>query len=76
MKKEYISNLIYADVYNSYGPTEASICATYHLCTEEDPDLVPIGKPIDGYSIYILNRYNELQPVSVPGEICISYNFV
>ncbi|WP_165761332.1 AMP-binding protein, partial [Niastella koreensis] len=60
--------------YNGYGPTEAGICAAvFHLNREPSItiDSVPIGRPIANARIYIIDKYNSLVPVNVPGEICI-----
>ncbi|GIO15046.1 surfactin synthase subunit 3 [Cohnella xylanilytica] len=72
-KYEHYSRLVRrASVYNSYGPTEATVCATYWRCGEEPLKNVPIGTPIAGYNVYILDAAGRLMPVGVPGEICIS----
>lgn len=72
LKKEYISNIIKnCDVYNTYGPTESTVCATYYKCNENLEDNIPIGKPIANYSVYILNKEGKVQPIGLPGELCI-----
>ena len=56
-------------ILNTYGPTEATVIATYAEC---HPDLpVTLGKPLPGYTVSILDE--QLQPVDdgVPGELCI-----
>lgn len=61
-----------ANVYNVYGPTEATIDCTYRLCPrEKEPRRAPIGTPIANTQIYILNKNLELSPVGVAGEIFI-----
>ncbi len=73
LKPEYITNLIkYADIYNTYGPTEATVCATYYKCTEPVVKNIPIGKPIANYQVYILDRDENPVPIGVEGELCIS----
>ncbi|MFF2089439.1 amino acid adenylation domain-containing protein [Paenibacillus sp. NPDC058174] len=58
---------------NLYGPTEATVDVTYYDCSDGDlPIQVPIGKPIDNTSIYIINEGGKLQPVGIAGELCIS----
>ncbi|MDP4147651.1 MAG: amino acid adenylation domain-containing protein, partial [Bacillota bacterium] len=58
---------------NAYGPTEATIYATkYSLIDINEERNVPIGKPLSNTRIYIVNKNNKLQPVGVPGELCIS----
>lgn len=73
LKKQHVSRLLQnAEVYNSYGPTETTVCAAYHRCQDSDGDSMPIGKPIPGCRIYILNRSGQLQPPGIPGELCIA----
>lgn len=58
---------------NLYGPTEATIEVTYYDCLDNGRiEVVPIGKPIDNIRIYILDKYLELQPIGVTGELYIS----
>ncbi|UCH92293.1 MAG: amino acid adenylation domain-containing protein [Candidatus Aminicenantes bacterium] len=73
LKREYIDNLIkIGTVYNTYGPTETTICAAYHQVNRAGASAVPIGRPITNYRLYILNRHGHGLPIGVPGEICIS----
>ncbi|MBP2000609.1 amino acid adenylation domain-containing protein [Paenibacillus shirakamiensis] len=76
LKPEYISNLTqHARIYNTYGPTEATVCATYYECPSSLPShsvRVPIGRPILNYRVYILNEQNQLMPIGLAGEICIA----
>lgn len=72
LKPDYYSRLLdRASIYNTYGPTEATVCATYHRCSEEDRDFVPIGRPILNYTVYVVDESDKLLPVGIPGEICI-----
>ncbi len=72
LKKEFIDNLLsIGRVYNTYGPTETTVCASYYRCRGGDPSGVPIGRPIDGYRVYIMDWYSNLLPVGVAGELCI-----
>jgi amino acid adenylation domain-containing protein len=58
---------------NIYGPTEAAVYASsYSLSQWSGGNWVPIGKPLPNVEIYILDRYDHLQPVGVPGELCIT----
>ena len=58
---------------NLYGPTEATVDVTYYDCpTDQKISNVPIGKPIDNISIYILSKDQKIQPVGIPGELCIA----
>jgi amino acid adenylation domain-containing protein/non-ribosomal peptide synthase protein (TIGR01720 family) len=62
-------------ITNVYGPTECCVDSTFYEITTENiktVDDIPIGVPMPNEQIYILNKKNELQPVGVPGELCIS----
>ncbi|WP_028545356.1 non-ribosomal peptide synthetase [Paenibacillus taiwanensis] len=73
LKPAYINQLVQIGrVYNTYGPTEATVCATYHRCTGSEQQDVPIGKPIFNYNVYVMDNYFELLPIGVVGEICIA----
>ncbi|HEX9061552.1 MAG TPA: amino acid adenylation domain-containing protein [Clostridia bacterium] len=56
---------------NLYGPTEATIDVSYFDCGLEDYDSVPIGRPIDNIKLLIMDKNMQLQPIGVPGELCI-----
>jgi len=75
VKTDYIDKFMEtAEVYNTYGPTESTVCATYYRCSES-PGLsgdVPIGKPLAGYRIYIEDKYGNLSPIGVGGELCVA----
>lgn len=58
-------------IHNLYGPTEASIDVTAFTTSPEDTR-IPIGRPISNTCIYILDADLRLQPVGVPGEICLA----
>ncbi|WP_256701518.1 non-ribosomal peptide synthetase, partial [Paenibacillus sp. P3E] len=60
-----------AKLYNMYGPTETTVWSTYELITE-NVKKITIGKPIANTSILVLNDENNLQPIGIIGEICIS----
>ena len=58
---------------NLYGPTEATIDVSYYDCSPgEQPDTIPIGKPIDNIALYVLNREGQIQPIGFQGELCIA----
>ncbi|MEE3956196.1 amino acid adenylation domain-containing protein [Peribacillus frigoritolerans] len=58
---------------NLYGPTEATVDVTFFNCPPgNDLDIVPIGRPIQNVHLYVVNTHNQLQPIGVPGELCIS----
>ncbi|UCH95062.1 MAG: amino acid adenylation domain-containing protein [Candidatus Aminicenantes bacterium] len=58
---------------NIYGPTEATIYTSkYSLSCWSGEGIIPIGKPLQNTTLYILNRSSHLQPPGVTGELCIS----
>lgn len=62
-------------IMNGYGPSEASDDITQYIITEPLPDntpSIPIGKPLPNLTMYVLDQDLQLQPVGVPGELCVS----
>ncbi|CCK30419.1 hypothetical protein BN159_6040 [Streptomyces davaonensis JCM 4913] len=61
-------------VVNEYGPTEATVgCMEYRL-EPSDPlprGAVPIGHPVPGARLYVLDRCLRPVPAGVPGELYI-----
>jgi amino acid adenylation domain-containing protein len=61
-----------AALYNFYGPTEATIDATYQdFARERSTGEVAIGRPIGKTQVYILDPRMEPVPVGLSGEIYI-----
>lgn len=62
------------NVYNGYGPTEATVNATIHKISSERDYArgIPIGKPSPGKEVLILNDRLKLVPAGVVGELCLS----
>jgi amino acid adenylation domain-containing protein/non-ribosomal peptide synthase protein (TIGR01720 family) len=54
---------------NTYGPTEATIVATWWEVTSVDT--VSIGKPIPNVYIYVLDENLNQVPIGIPGELYI-----
>lgn len=60
-------------LHDLYGPTEATVYATYFDTSEWDEKRRnPIGKPLDNYRIYVVDSFGKIQPLGVPGELWIS----
>jgi amino acid adenylation domain-containing protein len=55
---------------NGYGPTEATIWATYADCQDGNRK-PPIGRPIANTQTYVLNSFLQPVPVGLPGELYI-----
>ncbi|MGK0189367.1 MAG: amino acid adenylation domain-containing protein [Verrucomicrobiales bacterium] len=60
-----------AKLYNEYGPTEATVWCCVQKLDESMVDPVPIGKPLPGTEIYLLDKARQLVPQGIPGEIYI-----
>ncbi|MBV6662338.1 amino acid adenylation domain-containing protein [Pseudomonas yamanorum] len=64
-------------LYNTYGPTEATVTATALDCADYVsgaaalPLVMPIGKVLDGRSIYLVDDALNPVPVGVVGELLI-----
>ena len=60
-----------AEVWNMYGPTETTIYSTIHRVTVEDlrAGSIPIGRPIQNTSAYVLDQALNPVPAGVPGEL-------
>ncbi|CDZ24038.1 hypothetical protein CCDG5_0919 [[Clostridium] cellulosi] len=59
------------ELVNEYGPTESTVVASIYRNLTEDTNTI-IGKPAANTKIYILSKSGNLQPIGVPGELCIS----
>ncbi|MBX0292998.1 amino acid adenylation domain-containing protein [Hymenobacter sp. HSC-4F20] len=72
LKPEYISRVVGQPValYNTYGPTESTVCATYHKVERLEPN-IPIGTPLYNREVYVLNEARQVQPVGQEGELYI-----
>jgi amino acid adenylation domain-containing protein len=57
---------------NAYGPTEATVCATAYECPAGEQSAPPLGEPLPGVELLLLD--DRLQPVGDgrPGELCIA----
>lgn len=67
---EKIRSISEAQILNIYGPTETTLCAAAKdLSTAKE---VTIGKPNPNYRSYVLNKYSQMKPWGMPGELCIA----
>jgi bacitracin synthase 3 len=58
-------------IIHCYGPTENTTFSTTFQVDKEYDMRIPIGKPIGNSSAFIVDKYDHLQPVGVPGELCV-----
>jgi amino acid adenylation domain-containing protein len=59
---------------NMYGITETTVHVTYRPITQADlqqPGRSPIGRPIPGWEVFVLNPQGQPAPVGVPGELYV-----
>ena len=63
-------------ILNHYGPTEATVGAVSHelgeASREHRPGTVPIGRPLAGGAVYVLDAERQPVPVGVPGTLFIA----
>lgn len=62
----------YCRVFNTYGPTEATVNALTYELGNEIPKEIPIGKPIDNMEAYIVDADGNLCEDNCVGELCLS----
>ncbi|MCV0386551.1 MAG: amino acid adenylation domain-containing protein, partial [Nitrobacter sp.] len=59
-------------VFNGYGPTEVTVCATTWLRPADfNDDVIPIGRPIPNQRVYLLDRFGAPVPLGATGEIYV-----
>ena len=76
VRESYISWLKKQDfvIYNTYGPSETTVCATYYRIDNSDAlddGTFPVGKAIKGVDVRILDADMKELPAGETGEICI-----
>lgn len=76
VRESYISWLKKQDfvIYNTYGPSETTVCATYYKIDNSealDDGTFPVGKAIKGVDVRILDADMKELPAGETGEICI-----
>ncbi|HSN29691.1 MAG TPA: amino acid adenylation domain-containing protein [Kofleriaceae bacterium] len=61
-------------LYNLYGPTETNVC-TFYRVDEIDPDRpgpVPIGRPITGAHLRVVDEQGKSPPAGGTGELVVA----
>lgn len=61
-----------AQVYNPIGPSECSVWDIGGRLNKDDGIDIHIGKPIANTQIYIVDKYMQITPIGVIGELCIA----
>ncbi|WP_055524425.1 amino acid adenylation domain-containing protein [Streptomyces graminilatus] len=60
------------ELWNGYGPTEATVAVTLQKLTGEWTAPPPIGRPIGGCTAYVVDDRLTLRPWGAVGELCVS----
>ncbi|MEA5504348.1 amino acid adenylation domain-containing protein [Halotia wernerae UHCC 0503] len=75
MWQKYIGD--YPQLFNRYGPTEATVVTTIYKLPKASFSLdstlsgVPIGKPIPNVQVYVLDKNLQPVPICIKGELYI-----
>ena len=57
---------------NGYGPTEATVYATISAPLSPGSGVVPIGSPVPGAALFVLDRRLRAVPAGVVGELYVA----
>lgn len=69
---EHFEQLPNTELYNEYGPTEATVwCIAHKIEKNTNDTVVPIGKAISNAEVYLLNKSRQLIPSGAIGEIYV-----
>ncbi len=74
LKAWYASRHCHGTVVNSYGPTECADVAVAHRVERAELETratALTGRPIGNVRTYVVSERLQLQPIGVPGELCI-----
>jgi acyl-coenzyme A synthetase/AMP-(fatty) acid ligase len=59
-------------LYNEYGPSEGTVWVTVAKLDDVRSDgCVPIGRPINNLTAYVLDRQGKPTPLGLPGELYV-----
>ena len=59
-------------LFNGYGPTEFTVCSSYHIINQDKDVDIPIGRPVPNSYSFICDKYGNLLPQGIPGELCLA----
>ncbi|TVX91666.1 non-ribosomal peptide synthetase/type I polyketide synthase [Paenibacillus agilis] len=58
---------------NVYGPTECTIWVSHYSLQDYTGSAnIPIGQPLNESRWYVVGKHDNLQPIGIPGELCLS----
>lgn len=58
-------------VINGYGPTEFSVCSSFHVVDQDKDENIPIGRPVPNSYSFICDTFGNLLPLGCAGELCL-----
>ncbi|WP_039932372.1 hybrid non-ribosomal peptide synthetase/type I polyketide synthase [Streptomyces viridochromogenes] len=70
--RRFLSQHPHCTLHNQYGPTETSIIVTSHRVDPAGEEWPPIGTPVPGARVTLLDGAGEPVPVGAVGEIHVS----
>ncbi|MFA0961137.1 non-ribosomal peptide synthase/polyketide synthase [Roseivirga sp. BDSF3-8] len=72
LKGAYVGNILnHTRVYNTYGPSEVTVCATFHEVTDA-ATAHHIGRPIANHKVFIVDSDENPVSVGTTGQLCVS----
>ena len=75
IRASYVTNLLgEVEIYNTYGPSETTVCASYCRCTKDnvlEDGTFPVGKSVLGTEIKVMDEEGKELPDGEVGELCI-----
>ncbi|MEK4058482.1 MULTISPECIES: non-ribosomal peptide synthetase [unclassified Paenibacillus] len=72
--RQWFGQYSHIPMMNAYGPTECSDDVTHYPIYEEPANpwsIVPIGLPVRGMAMYVLDSHLRPVPLGVPGELYV-----
>ena len=57
---------------NGYGPTEFTVCSSYHKVNQDKDINIPIGRPVPNTWSLICDGHGRLLPMGMVGELCLA----
>ncbi|MEO0537093.1 MAG: amino acid adenylation domain-containing protein [Cyanobacteria bacterium P01_A01_bin.123] len=72
LAQQHYAKLPATDLYNEYGPTEATVwCTAHRVHPELTPGPIPIGTPIPNTQIHLLDPTLKPVPIGAIGELYV-----
>jgi amino acid adenylation domain-containing protein len=70
---KHFSTIPDAGLFNEYGPTEATVwCTVYRVSPNDEGSRLPIGRPIAGTNLHILDASKNVVPLGAVGELYVA----